>query len=288
MDREMKTQQIKSLPKPVTSTESNRHVVPRQSNSIAAPPGSRPLPEGSRFGRQSPPSNYSSHAADSKTVQLAAPNNDLQPSPERSSATHVSSPKTLAGSSSQHFNSRLLQHGPHEFRSGTLAIKSTAAPLSTQSTVTMHDAGHVPPAKSPTPLPLQLNRADLRATWINDSGSDTPLASTVASRTTRHPTHDANSKQRDYRTDVASSNRAQRLDHSQSLSCSGIQSGQLDLETMRMSLDSHDKSRRILQISSGSLIHATMHGFLNRVDLSPLRFWKLSCALNEIGLTVGS
>lgn len=49
------------------------------------------------------------------------------------------------------------------------------------------------------------------------------------------------------------------------------------IETIRISQGKLDKTRRILLDPSGlSVINITMHGFVDEVDLSSLRFWRLS------------
>jgi hypothetical protein len=288
MDDNGQSQQMKLLPKPIISTDSNRTVTLQQRISIDGPSGSRLLSKGSRFGRPSSQSNFTNHAANSDQVQFAPPDHNLSSPFDPLLAAHVPASKILAGSIRQHVNPRLPHRAPHAFRSGTLTIKTAAlmSPLSTPNTSTKRNRDHLASAKGPTAsLPLYSDKADSRTTLTDDSDSDTPLAPTIGSRAIHHPIHDASSKRTDHNLEFTSSNRMLGLDRSPS-SIEAQSGPKFDIETMRMSLDRHDRSRRILQLSSGTLIHATMHGFINQVELSPLTFWVLFCVLQEIGLTI--
>jgi hypothetical protein len=253
-----KAHPVDSLPKPTIPTKSYRPPALQPSSSSDRLSSSRPLSKGSHIGRPFPLST-------SDQVQPAAPRDSLLPPVHRLPVTRVPSSNTLAGSTIQNINPRLPSYA---FRSGSLTIKSIAltAPPTTQAT--SRDASRVALHKSPAPSSSQPNTAELRETWIDDSDSDAPLASTVVSRT-----RSANLKHcKDDLSIASSSNSTRSLHSSWSLSPLGMQhSPVVNMETVRVPLDKHDKSRRILQLSKDSLIHATMHGFINRVDLSPLR-----------------
>lgn len=287
MDRNGHSQQKKSLPKPIISTDSNRFVTLQQRISIDEPSGSRPLSKNLRSGCPSPQSNFTNHTANSDQVQLAPPDNNPSCLLDPLLAAHVPASKTLTRSIRQHVN--LPHRAPHAFRSGTLTIRTATlmGPLSTPNTATKRNCDNLASAKEPTtPLPLYSDKADSRTTWTDDSDSDTSLAPTIGSRAIHHPIRGASPKRTDHNLEFTSSNRTLSLD--QSPSSADAQSGpKFKIETMRMSLDRHDRSRRILRLSPSTLIHATMHGFINRVELSPLKFRILYCVLQEIGLTIG-
>jgi hypothetical protein len=243
-------QPVNLLSKLTISTKTYRSPALQQSSSLDRPSSSRPLSNDSHVGRPSPLS----------TVEPAAPRDNLLPPVH---CSRVLPFNTLARSTTQHINPRLPSYA---FRSGSLVIKSTVltAPPTTQPTsrVSLH--------KSPAPSSSQPDTAELRETSIDDSDFDASLASAVISR---NPTHSANSKHCKGDLAFASSpNSTRSLHNSRQSSHFGMQhSPVVNVETMRVPLDRHDRSRRILQLSKGSLIHATMHGFINQVDLSPLR-----------------
>jgi hypothetical protein len=270
---------VKLLPKATISTaKSNRPIMPQQSSSLDRPSISRPLSRGALNGGPSPTSNH--HVANFDKVQLAT-SDDNTPPAHRSPATRVPPSTTLAGSAVQHIG---RQFRPYAFRSGSLAIKSITSIAPPTMQATNRDASHLALPNSPTRQSSQPNKVELRETWIDDSDSDAPLSSAVVSRITQHLTGSANFKRREGGVALASSNSTRSLDHSWSSSASGMQPNPTaSVESMRVSLDRHDKSRRILQLSKGSLIHATMHGFINQVDLSPLRLQQISCALKRLG-----
>src|ERR1700691_1011293 len=237
-----KIQPARSLSKP---TLPDRILAPQPANAINGASGSRPLSKASHVELAS---NYNRRAAGFDNVPIATPgNNNPLPPPDYSPATPASSANTHSGSASQHV-SHFLHHTSHGFRSGSLSIKPSApeASLFMRDTLKVHDATHLAPAKSYVPLPLKSNDTNLKATCIDGSDSDTPLASVAASRITRHPLSSAGSERSDHSINFAnSSNRIQNLDQFRSLSTSVAQPRPVvSMETTQLSLDRHDRPRR--------------------------------------------
>jgi len=264
-----KAQPVNSLPKPTIPTKSYRSAALQHSSSLDTPSNSRPLSNGSHIKHPSPLST-------SDQVQPAVPRDSLLPPVHRSPVTRALPFNTLAGSTTRHINPRLQSYA---FRSGSLMVKSIALTTPSTTQATSRDASRVSLHKSPAPS-SQPDTAELRETWTDDSDSNAPLASTLVSRT---PIRSANFKQCKGDSAFASlSNSTRGLHNSRSSSPFGVQHNPVvNAETIRVPLDRHDRSRRILQLSKGSLVHVTMHGFINRVDLSPLRLGKLSYALER-------
>jgi hypothetical protein len=236
------------------STKLDPQVTLQRSSSPVGPSSSLFL---SRFSRPGP--------SRSETAQGVRP---LLPRLDRLPSASLLPTQLTLESASKNVEYLLL---PHSFRSGVLSIKSAASmTLPTPDTRKRDGARQLVSAISST---LQADEAEIQATWIDDSDSDTPLAGSIISRTTQRPIPSASPGRRDDTKIFASSSISNlRLNQSPSSSSSELHSDQApDIDHIRMSLDRHDKSRRILQLNSGSLIHATMHGFISRVDVSPLR-----------------
>jgi len=237
---------------------------PQPSSAIVCSSSSPPLSQAFHAGQAS---NDNQHAAELSLVTRG--NNPV-------SSFNLLRSKPLAKSAKQS-GSQLPNHTPHGFRSGHLSLSPLVSKVThpTRDNLAKHDVCTV---KVHAPLSLIPDKANLEAIWVDDTDSDTPLAS--AFQKTNQHANSTSFKQRQSGHTIHSdfsSDRTQIIDHSRPLSSlPKIQSTPMvNMESMRMVLDNHGKSRRILRLSSGSLIHVTMNGFINRVDLSPLRFLKV-------------
>lgn len=266
-----KAQLSKSSEKPTISSEPKLPLVPQ--HFIADCSGNRPLANPSHIKRAS---NYKLHSADLDNIPLATHGRDSSGSSlGLPSTTHVES---FAESTNRH-DSHPPHHTLHGFRSGSLLIKPSAskAAHSVQDVLKKYNVGP------------QLAKDNSQIAWVDDSDSDTPLASisTPAFRKIRQPTGSAGPMRTDHSIGLPLSSDLTEINFLSSSSSIIQTSPVVDVETMQMSIDRHDRTRRILQLSSDSWIHVTMRGIISRVDLLPLRFLDISCVL-QTGLTVES
>jgi hypothetical protein len=219
----------------------------------------------------------------------------LTPSNDKSHETKVPYSANNHGRSLQHVPRLQRQSSPRSsaefvtqprlphlrgFHSGTLTI--TSSPSVSLSSVQKRRSARprpindtFPSAKSSSPVPKPSAQDS-----DSDSDSDTPLLYLV-SKANKHPSvgSKANSQLEDRVIASSSGNpgiqtTTRSRDNSEFSSASlTLPTRTTDIESVRISQDSHDRTRRILVPSSGSsLINLTSHGFMDIFNLSPLRF----------------